>query len=194
HGGRAGRQLRAQRDEQDGREGRRDHHRSPQPPGHASARCEPHVRPQRADALASLPQGRRDQLRLRRRDHGGRGPHLPRRNPSRTHRRARRLRRIKGASTMTMGPLLIGLYLFVLASFVGFEVINKVPPTLHTPLMSGANAISGITVLGALMAARTAEPSLSNVLGAVAVALAMVNVVGGFLVTDRMLRMFRRKP
>ncbi len=95
---------------------------------------------------------------------------------------------------MTMGPLLIGLYVFVLASFVGFEVISKVPPTLHTPLMSGANAISGITVLGALMAARTAEPSLANVLAAAAVALAMVNVVGGFLVTDRMLRMFRRKP
>lgn len=92
---------------------------------------------------------------------------------------------------MTMGPLLIGLYVFVLASFVGFELIQKVPPTLHTPLMSGANAISGITILGALLAIQGGEASPSNLLGAVAIALAMVNVVGGFLVTDRMLRMFR---
>ena len=91
---------------------------------------------------------------------------------------------------MLMGPLLIGLYVFVLACFVGFEVINKVPPTLHTPLMSGANAISGITIVGALYTARTAEVSVSNILGALAIGLAMLNVVGGFLVTDRMLRMF----
>ncbi len=92
-----------------------------------------------------------------------------------------------------MGPLLVGLYVFVLACFVGFEVINKVPPTLHTPLMSGTNAISGITIIGALYAAQTAEVSVSNVLGAVAVGLATLNVVGGFLVTDRMLRMFGKK-
>jgi NAD(P) transhydrogenase subunit alpha len=92
-----------------------------------------------------------------------------------------------------MGELLIGLYVFVLACFVGFEIINKVPPTLHTPLMSGSNAVSGITLVGALYAARTGEVSVSNVLGCVAVALAMINVVGGFLVTDRMLRMFRKK-
>lgn len=94
---------------------------------------------------------------------------------------------------MTMGPFVIGIYVFVLACFVGFEVIRKVPPTLHTPLMSGANAISGITLLGALYAARTAEVSVSNVLGAIAVALATVNVVGGFMVTQRMLGMFRRR-
>ena len=94
---------------------------------------------------------------------------------------------------MTIGPFLIGIYVFVLASFVGFEVIRKVPPTLHTPLMSGANAISGITILGALYAAKSAEVSVSNVLGACAVALATVNVVGGFLVTNRMLGMFRRR-
>ena len=92
-----------------------------------------------------------------------------------------------------MGPLLVGLYVFVLSCFVGFEVINKVPPTLHTPLMSGTNAISGITIIGALYAAQTAEVSVSNVLGAVAIALATLNVVGGFLVTDRMLRMFGKK-
>lgn len=92
-----------------------------------------------------------------------------------------------------MGSLLVGIYVFVLAIFVGFEVINKVPSTLHTPLMSGANAISGITIVGALYAAQTPEVSVSNVLGAAAVALATINVVGGFLVTDRMLRMFGRR-
>ncbi|MFQ5697135.1 MAG: NAD(P) transhydrogenase subunit alpha [Myxococcota bacterium] len=82
---------------------------------------------------------------------------------------------------------------FVLAMFVGFELITKVPPTLHTPLMSGSNAISGISIVGALLAAGSGESSLAAWLGAVAVALATVNVVGGFLVTDRMLRMFRSR-
>jgi NAD(P) transhydrogenase subunit alpha len=81
---------------------------------------------------------------------------------------------------------------FVLAAFAGFEVINKVPPTLHTPLMSGSNAISGIAVVGAILLAGAAQDTLSQVLGITAVALAMVNVVGGFLVTDRMLQMFRK--
>ncbi len=94
---------------------------------------------------------------------------------------------------MTMGPMLIGLYVFVLAMFVGFEVITKVPPTLHTPLMSGANAISGITIVGALAVATTAEPSVANWLGATAIVFATINVVGGFLVTERMLRMFGSK-
>lgn len=92
-----------------------------------------------------------------------------------------------------MGPLLIGIYVLVLSIFVGFEIITKVPPTLHTPLMSGANAISGITIVGALYAAQTASVTVSNVLGAVAIAFATVNVVGGFLVTDRMLAMFGGK-
>ncbi|HLV61076.1 MAG TPA: NAD(P) transhydrogenase subunit alpha [Fredinandcohnia sp.] len=92
-----------------------------------------------------------------------------------------------------MGMLLVGVYVFVLSIFVGFEVINKVPSTLHTPLMSGANAISGITIVGALQAATTGDATVSNLLGAFAIALAMVNVVGGFLVTDRMLRMFGRR-
>lgn len=94
---------------------------------------------------------------------------------------------------MTLGPLLIGIYVFVLASFVGFEMITKVPPTLHTPLMSGANAISGITIVGALAAATSAETSIANIMGAVAIVTATINVVGGFLVTDRMLRMFGKK-
>lgn len=89
--------------------------------------------------------------------------------------------------------LMMGLVVFVLASFVGFEVINKVPPTLHTPLMSGSNAISGIAVVGALLVAGSGSGPVTTVLGVVAIALATVNVVGGFLVTDRMLQMFKKK-
>jgi NAD(P) transhydrogenase subunit alpha len=92
-----------------------------------------------------------------------------------------------------MGPLLISIYVFVLAMFVGREIITKVPPTLHTPLMSGANAISGITIVGALLVAQTAEPTVSNIVGTFAIILATINVVGGFLVTDRMLAMFGQK-
>ena len=82
---------------------------------------------------------------------------------------------------------------FVLAMFVGFEIITKVPPTLHTPLMSGSNAISGIAIVGAILSAGSGEQTLSAWLGALAVMLATINVVGGFLVTDRMLRMFRSR-
>lgn len=82
--------------------------------------------------------------------------------------------------------------IFVLAMFVGLEIITKVPTTLHTPLMSGANAISGITIVGALGAAAVGG-TLGAIVGTLAVAAATVNVVGGYLVTDRMLRMFRRK-
>lgn len=89
-----------------------------------------------------------------------------------------------------MGPLLVSLYVFVLAAFLGFELINKVPPTLHTPLMSGANAMSGITVIGALTLVTVASPSVGIVLGVLALILATINVVGGFLVTDRMLATF----
>ena len=85
------------------------------------------------------------------------------------------------------------LTIFVLAVFVGFEVITKVPPTLHTPLMSGSNAISGITVVGALIAAGSGQTTLVSILGFVAVVFAMINVVGGFMVTHRMLAMFKRK-
>jgi len=90
--------------------------------------------------------------------------------------------------------LLAEITVLVLAIFLGFEVITKVPPTLHTPLMSGANAISGITLVGALTCATTGHVTVANVLGCFAVTVATINVVGGFLVTDRMLRMFGRKP
>ena len=94
-----------------------------------------------------------------------------------------------------MSPEFItGIVVFVLAAFVGLEVISKVPPTLHTPLMSGANAISGITVVGAITAAGLGSGTLAAVLGFFAVAAAMINVVGGFMVTDRMLEMFKKKP
>jgi NAD(P) transhydrogenase subunit alpha len=85
------------------------------------------------------------------------------------------------------------VYIFVLAIFVGFELITKVPPTLHTPLMSGSNAISGISIVGALLSAGMAEYTISTILGLVAVIFAMINVVGGYLVTDRMLKMFKKK-
>lgn len=96
-------------------------------------------------------------------------------------------------STLQQYPLLIGIYIFVLSIFVGFEVITKVPPTLHTPLMSGSNAISGISVLGALYCVRTGDIFVAKILGFLAIMFAMINVVGGFLVTDRMLHMFKRK-
>jgi H+-translocating NAD(P) transhydrogenase subunit alpha len=85
------------------------------------------------------------------------------------------------------------LIVFVLAAFVGVEVISKVPQTLHTPLMSGSNAISGITIVGALVVAGMVDSPLARWLGFAALVLATVNVVGGFLVTDRMLQMFRKK-
>ncbi len=92
-----------------------------------------------------------------------------------------------------MTALTVGITVFVLATFLGFEVITKVPPTLHTPLMSGANAISGVTIIGAIAAAGVGEGTLAAILGFLAVATATINVVGGFLVTDRMLGMFRRR-
>lgn len=92
-----------------------------------------------------------------------------------------------------MGEWLIGIYVFVLATLVGRELIHRVPPTLHTPLMSGANAISGITLIGALLVAgRSENQDLAAILAGVAVVMATVNVVGGFMVTGRMLRMFRK--
>jgi len=92
-----------------------------------------------------------------------------------------------------MDVLVLLITVFVLAVFVGFEVIRKVPPLLHTPLMSGSNAISGITLVGAIVAAGQESATLTTVLGFFAIVLATINVVGGFLVTDRMLGMFKKK-
>lgn len=86
------------------------------------------------------------------------------------------------------------LVIFVLAMFVGFEVITKVPSMLHTPLTSGANAISGITIVGSLVVTGMGATRLGAIFGLAAIVFAMVNVVGGYLVTDRMLQMFKKKP
>jgi NAD(P) transhydrogenase subunit alpha len=91
-----------------------------------------------------------------------------------------------------MEAFVIALTVFVLAVFIGFEVIAKVPPLLHTPLMSGSNAISGITIVGAMLSVATPNP-LSTILGFIAIVFATINVVGGFMVTHRMLGMFKKK-
>ena len=93
-----------------------------------------------------------------------------------------------------MEALIGSIVIFTLATFLGVELINRVPTTLHTPLMSGANAISGITIIGALIVAGGGHGWISTVLGFIAVVMAMINVVGGYAVTDRMLQMFKRKP
>lgn len=92
-----------------------------------------------------------------------------------------------------MEALVMAITVFVLAIFVGVEIITKVPPTLHTPLMSGSNAISGVTLIGAVISTRLDNSTLATVLAVTAVAFAMLNVVGGYLVTHRMLGMFRGK-
>jgi proton-translocating NAD(P)+ transhydrogenase subunit alpha len=89
--------------------------------------------------------------------------------------------------------LLNSITVFVLAVFIGFEVISKVPAMLHTPLMSGTNAIHGIVLVGAMLVTGSADSTLEQVLGFIAVVFATINVVGGFLVTDRMLEMFKRR-
>jgi NAD(P) transhydrogenase subunit alpha len=94
---------------------------------------------------------------------------------------------------MSTEQLIVGLYVFMLASFVGYQVIARVPPLLHTPLMSGTNAISGISLVGSLVAAGAHHNQVSTTLGFVAVICASINVVGGFLITDRMLRMFKKR-
>jgi NAD(P) transhydrogenase subunit alpha len=92
-----------------------------------------------------------------------------------------------------MEMFIVGLTIFVLAIFVGFEIITKIPPTLHTPLMSGSNAISGITVVGAVLSAGSQHTMVTTILGVLAVIFATINVVGGFMVTNRMLVMFKKK-
>src|SRR5438132_7899799 len=95
---------------------------------------------------------------------------------------------------MSYETLIAALYVFSLAAFLGYQVISRVPPLLHTPLMSATNAISGISLVGSLVTAGAHYNRLSTILGFIAVACATTNVVGGFVITDRMLRMFKRKP
>ena len=100
---------------------------------------------------------------------------------------------LAAASSDSLPFLIVGIWVLLLAVFLGFELIQKVPPTLHTPLMSGSNAISGITIVGSLYCVATDFPPAAKVLGFIAIAMAMVNVVGGFVVTRRMLAMFGGK-
>jgi NAD(P) transhydrogenase subunit alpha len=95
---------------------------------------------------------------------------------------------------MSLDHLILLLYVFALAIFAGYQVISKVPQLLHTPLMAFTNAISGISLVASLVVAGEGKSTLSTILGTVAVAAATINVVGGFLITDRMLKMFRKKP
>jgi len=97
-------------------------------------------------------------------------------------------------TTMSAFALLAALFILVLAAFVGYEIVSKVPTMLHTPLMSGANAVHGVIVVGAMLVAATAEGPLRIVLALIGVTLGTINVVGGFVVTDRMLEMFRKRP
>jgi NAD(P) transhydrogenase subunit alpha len=92
-----------------------------------------------------------------------------------------------------MDMFIMGLTVFVLAIFVGFEIITKIPPTLHTPLMSGSNAISGITLVGAVLSSGAQQSAVTTTLGVLAVIFATINVIGGFMVTNRMLAMFKKK-
>jgi proton-translocating NAD(P)+ transhydrogenase subunit alpha len=95
---------------------------------------------------------------------------------------------------LTAFELISALFILVLAAFVGYEVVSKVPTMLHTPLMSGANAVHGVIVVGAMLVAATAGGAVGIVLALIAVILGTINVVGGFVVTDRMLEMFKKRP
>ena len=94
---------------------------------------------------------------------------------------------------MEIDPFIFRLSIFILSIFIGYYVVWSVTPSLHTPLMSGANAISGIAVIGALVVSAKVDSGLSEILGITAIVMAMINVVGGFMVTDRMLQMFKKK-
>jgi proton-translocating NAD(P)+ transhydrogenase subunit alpha len=94
---------------------------------------------------------------------------------------------------MTSETLISALYVFALAAFLGYQVISRVPPLLHTPLMSATNAISGISLVGSIVTAGANYSTVSTILGVIAVACSTTNVVGGFVITDRMLKMFKRK-
>ena len=100
---------------------------------------------------------------------------------------------LAGGSNWTPASLIASLYIFALAAFLGYQIISRVPPLLHTPLMSATNALSAISVVGALVTAGANYNRISTALGFIAVVSAMINVVGGFLITDRMLRMFKDK-
>ena len=194
---RARRQRRAEQGRRDDRHRQRRHdHRPGEPAGDDAGRRIGVLRPEHLRVAARDGQGRRAQPRLRERGHEG-DRHQP------TAARSSRRRRRSCSSPHPPRPrrevprepeLLAALTVFVLAILVGFAVISKVPATLHTPLMSGANSIHGIVLVGAMIIAVAAHDPISQAISFVAVAFATMNVVGGYVVTDRMLQMFRRKP
>jgi NAD(P) transhydrogenase subunit alpha len=100
---------------------------------------------------------------------------------------------LEETQNMTSSTIIAALYVFVLAAFLGYQVISRVPPLLHTPLMSATNAISGISLVGSIVIAGSGHGTVATVLGFIAVVCSTTNVVGGFVITDRMLRMFKRK-
>ena len=197
HGGeRPRRQRRAEPGRRDDRDRQRRHdHRPRQPAGDDAGRLVAVLRPQHLGAAAPPREGRRAEHRLHRGDHRRR-PSSPTAGPSsRKRRRSCSNPRRRPPEVPRMSPeLLNSLAIFVLAILVGFEVISKVPATLHTPLMSGANSIHGIVLVGAMLIAAEADNPLSYVLAFIAMVFGAVNVVGGYVVTDRMLQMFRKKP
>ena len=193
----ARRQRRAVEGRRDDRDRQRGHdHRAGQPAGHDAGGSLGLLRPEHLGAAPPLRQGRRDDLRLRGGDHCG-DRHHPRR-PGRPggHEEAARARgACRARRRCHVSPeLLNSLAIFVLAILVGFEVISKVPATLHTPLMSGANSIHGIVLVGAMFIAAEADNPVSYLLAFIAMVFGAMNVVGGYVVTDRMLQMFRKKP
>ena len=197
HGGLGARwQLRAEPGRRDGHVAERRHdHRPGQPAGVDAGRLVRLLRPQHLGPAARDGQGRQPEPRLRGRgDQGdrdrprGRGGLGARQEAARTGPRGRSRR------SRVSPELLSALTVFVLAILVGFAVISKVPATLHTPLMSGANSIHGIVLVGSMFIAIEATDLASQLLSLVAVAFATMNVVGGYVVTDRMLQMFKKKP
>ncbi len=152
------------------------------------------LRPQHLGVAARDGQGRGAQPRLRGRGHQGDGHHQGRRGRLRGRQEAARAGRAGRWRSRVSNELLTSLAIFTLAILVGFEVISKVPATLHTPLMSGANSIHGIVLVGAMIIAAEADNPVSYTLAFVAMVFGAMNVVGGYVVTDRMLQMFRKKP
>ena len=152
------------------------------------------LRPQHLRAAPRDGEGRRAERRLRGRGDEGNGDHPRRRGRPGGDEEAPRTRSCRLGRLGVNDPLLTALTVFVLAILVGFAVISKVPATLHTPLMSGANSIHGIVLVGSMFIAVEAHDIASQVLSLVAVAFATMNVVGGYVVTDRMLQMFKRRP
>src|SRR5207247_332717 len=165
------------------------------PAAHDAARGVRLLRPPRRHAAAPRREGRCARLRPRRRDQGWHRHHARREGDPPGNREAARARSCRRPRRcVCVSPeLLNALAIFVLAILVGFEVISKVPATLHTPLMSGANSIHGIVMVGAMLIAAAADNPLSYILAFVAMIFGAANVVGGYVVTDRMLQMFRRR-